>query len=238
MLFNDVTHHQQYDVIDLICLFNMEDVVTNKRCREKNIEDRDAQFLMVDYGEQLAQELEEARNELYKQVTSVGTKVQLLWEVVRTLVVFTIPIITGIGITVLSQSYLPRTLAVVVSTICNGITIGLVFLNITPLNAAINNYVGSRIYTPSFVNCSCKACHDRNNCSHDQQENQHDNKDSAVEHKLNDGESGATNDIQDVSEQSRDAVNNVSTSDTVGTTAGDNDETFSKRNFDTESNST
>ncbi|XP_045211865.2 uncharacterized protein LOC123563241 isoform X2 [Mercenaria mercenaria] len=213
---------------------------SSERCKEKT-SDGESQFLMIDYEEQIARELEDVRNELYKQITSVATKLNLLWEVVRSMIVFIIPVVTGIGISVLSQTYLPKTLAVISSSICNGITIGLVFLNLTPLNEAITSFIDSRIYTPNFVTCKCKTCHDKNNCNKEQHEQKQDKTvtgpDTTSEHQ-DESDLSSTNSAETVISNSAETViSNTSgtvISNTAGNVAGDNDETFRRRCVDTE----
>ncbi|KAH3862472.1 uncharacterized protein LOC127866266 [Dreissena polymorpha] len=119
---------------------------------------KDNQFYLVDCGEQFIRDYMELRDELYKQTQSLTTKSQLLWDVVRTLIVLLLPAMAMTGLATICHCLLPGLLGVTCTILLLSTAVGFVVLNLPPLNTAVNSYLDCKLYVPNFILCQCENC--------------------------------------------------------------------------------
>ncbi|KAL4240094.1 hypothetical protein ACF0H5_000888 [Mactra antiquata] len=96
---------------------------------------------------------------------SVAEKIDLVWEVVRTLIVYVVPVLSCLGLAFICQFCLPTWMSMILTTLFLIIAIGLTFLSLGPLTNAIETFQDFRLYRPKLLKCKCKACKNKNNCS-------------------------------------------------------------------------
>ncbi|KAL3876895.1 hypothetical protein ACJMK2_034676 [Sinanodonta woodiana] len=115
-------------------------------------------YLVIDYGEKLARQIQAVRDELQKEILSLAERSSLMWEVLRSFMIFITPITLGMIATNFASSFLPRVLAPFAATLLFGLTVTFLALYIQNMNDAISAFLNHRLYLQEFKDCQRHKC--------------------------------------------------------------------------------
>ncbi|KAL3852382.1 hypothetical protein ACJMK2_016034 [Sinanodonta woodiana] len=148
------------DMTDMSNHLNCKDSVNIDAFNDTGALDRaeNPAYLVIDYGEKLDKQIQEVRDELQQEILSLAERLRLMWEVLRSFMIFITPITLGMISTYCANSFLPRVLAPFAATLLFGLTVTFLAIYIQTMNDAISAFLNHRLYMPEFKDYQCHKC--------------------------------------------------------------------------------